>query len=408
MWDKKYDKATWNGIQFNILKTDDEQGKHVDAKEIPYSDSHYHDVLGDKIPTYTIEAVFVGADSLNEANAFRSELRQNPEGTLEHPYLGELYLVYQNSTQSISTKKGLVKLALKFITQGKPVELPKSFSKSLTNYSDQVISQANIQFENQMNAASVDQITTTQNEFDSYLNDMDYLANQLQLDGSGLELKTKINAAKRSISSISTNPGEFVSQIDGIMTSLVSVVQSSYTATTNTSTSNNSILSFEKVVDKRFKDNEQSQATPLIKLHSTTVRLKLNRALAAVSDSTDITGRSSAGDLTKTLNGINLDTAYQSIETVKASVEQRYQESTSTADYETMPLVEAIANLNNHVQNQLIKLNDFRETLQKIDVYSPTPSMCLAFTHDSTLSEFEALNAIAHPLFIHGEIKVKK
>ncbi|WP_373020720.1 DNA circularization N-terminal domain-containing protein [Thiomicrorhabdus sp.] len=403
MWDKKYDQATWNGIPFSILKTDDTQGKHVDAKEIPYSDSHYHDVLGDKIPTYTIEAVFVGADSLNEANAFRSELRQNPEGTLEHPYLGELDLVYEDSTQSINTKKGLVKLTLKFITQGKPVELPKTFSKSLTNYSDPVINQANIQFENQINAASVDQITITQNEFDTYLNDIDYLANQLKLDGSGLDVKTKINAAKRSISSIATNPGEFAGQIDGVMNSLVSGVQTSYA-----DTASNSILSLEQVVDKRFKDNEENQTTPLIKLHSTTARLKLNRALAAVSDSTDLNGRSSVGDLTNKLNGINLETAYQSIKAVKSSIEQRYQESTSTADYETMPLVEAIANLNNHVQTQLIKLNEYLETLQTISIYSPTPSICLAFANDSTLSEFEGLNAITHPLFVHGEIKVKK
>lgn len=401
MWDRQFDQATWNGTPFNILKTDDEQGKRVDAKELPRSDHHYHEVLGDKIPSYTVEAVFVGADSLSQANAFRSELRKNPEGTLEHPYLGELELVYQTSSQSITTRKGLVKLVIKFIAQGEPVELPKSFSKSLSNYTAPVVDQGNIQFEKQVKAASVDETATIQSEFDGFLDDLAYIANQLKLQDSGVDLQKKIHSAKRSISTITNNPGAFSQQVSGVMSTLVIGAQPSLSRT-ETSGAPSNVSSIEKVIEKRLSDNENQRSTPIIKLHSTTARLNLNRELAAVSDSTD------TDDLTQKLGGANLDYAYQSITNVKLAIEDRYRESTASADYDSLPLVDAIQALKNQVQSQLIKLDEYQQSLKTISVYSKTPSLCLAFSNDCALTEFEGLNAITHPLFMHGDIKVKK
>lgn len=392
MWDKQYDQASWNGIAFNILKTNDEQGKRIQAKELANSEDHFVEVLGDSIQKYTIEAIFVGADSLKESNAFRSALRKTPEGTLEHPYLGELDLFYQTSSQSISTKKGLVTLSLTFISKGKPIELPKTFSKSLDNYTDPVIEQANVQFENQVKAANVDELNTIKSEFGSFLSDMDHIANQQPNTELLNKLSLQANEAMRAINSISADPKGFAEQVSSLMNNTAdSIGQSSQSSSGSMATT----------IDKRLANNEQ-KGTALIRLHSTTSRLKLNQELAAVTDSTDLS------DLTTRLNGKNLDKAQLSISNVQKSLNDRYMESSASADYDTWELVNALSDLKQQVQNQSSKISGYQSQLKDDVVYSPTPALSLAYENNVSLNDFTSINNVQHPLFVQGDIKVKR
>ncbi|MBD3611122.1 MAG: DNA circularization N-terminal domain-containing protein [Hydrogenovibrio crunogenus] len=390
MWARQYEQARWNGIAFNVLKTSNEEGKRIQAKEMANSDDHYIDVLGDKIPKYSLEAVFVGENSLQEANAFRTALRKTPTGTLEHPYLGVLDLVYETSSQSISTKIGLVTLSISFVSKGKPIELPQNFAKSLDNYTDPVIEQANVQFESQVKASNVDQLNTIKEEFGGFLSDMDAIANQLPNTDLQNKLSQQANAAMRSVNTISANPKGFAEQVGSLMNNAADSISQSGNATSMATT-----------IDKRLADNEQ-KGTALIRLHSTTTRLKLNKSLSAVTDSANLS------DLTSRLDGKNLTDAQNSINTLQQSLNDRYMESSASAEYDTWELVNALSDLKQQVQNQAGKLTTYQAQIKNESVYSPTPALYLAYANDSSLDEFNGLNSVRHPLFVQGQIKVKR
>ncbi len=397
MWPKKYDQASWNGIAFNILKTDDEEGKRLDAKALPYSDDHFIEVMGATIPTYTIEAVFVGADSLSDASSFRSELRQNPVGVLEHPYLGELKLVYKTSSQSFTTKKGLVSLALSFIRQGKPIDLPKTTAKSLNRFTDPVIASGTDQFEKQIQASNVAEVEIVKSEYQVLLDDIGYLATQSKTQDN--VLLGQISGAKTALSSLANNPRGFADQVSGMMDGFVTNVQSNSAADPVARLQANSL---EKTTKAKLVANEASATTNLLKLQTTTAQLKLNRELAAVTNS------ESSSDMALNPDSQNLDHSYDSINQVKTALDQRITENTSAADYETLPLVDNLSSLKSEVVTQQTKVGKYQAELITADTYSPKPSMLLAYENECDLTEFEWLNNSPHPLFVSGSYQVKK
>lgn len=397
MWPKKYDQASWNGIPFNILKSDNEEGKRLDAKALPYSDDHFVGVMGDDIPTHTFEAVFVGADSLSDANSFRSELRKNPIGVLEHKYLGELKLVYKTSSQSFTTKKGVVTLVLSFINQGKSIGFQKTTSKSLDSFTDPVIASGTDQFEKQIQASNVAQVETVKSEYQVLLDDIGRLANQSKTQDN--VLLGQISGAKTALSSLANNPRGFADQVSGMMDGFVKNVQSNSATDPAGQVQANSL---EKTTKAKLVANEASATTNLLKLQTTTAQLKLNRELAAVTNS------ETSSDLALNPNSQSLDNSYSSINQVKTALDQRITENTSAASYETLPLVDNLSSLKSEVVKQQAKVVQYQSELITADSYSPKPAMCLAYENECDLAEFEWLNNSPHPLFVSGSYQVKK
>ena len=70
MWDKQYDKASFAGLGFDVLTTEQGNGHRVSVQELPYSDQAAVEVMGAKNNSWGLDAVFVGEHGLNNAQAF--------------------------------------------------------------------------------------------------------------------------------------------------------------------------------------------------------------------------------------------------------------------------------------------------------------------------------------------------
>lgn len=389
MWDRLYRDATWNGVPFNILKTDGDEGKRIDAQSLPYVDAPTINVMGDSIPSIKIDAVFVGNDSLVKANEFISELRNEPVGVLEHPYLGELRLVYQKSSFSFSTEKGKVSLRIEFLRQGKPVPLPKVSSKSLSSYTEPVLFFGAQEFEEQIKRANVSEVSLVQDDYDAMISDVDYLASQIQTSDLD-DLYNQINDAKNLVSSIAADPLLFVNNVSDMLQTFTNAMEKIQPESTQAT-------SLHITAEKTLKNRERSAFTSMLKLQTTTTQLHLNRELALVANSED-----------SSLITVNIDHAYRSINQIKNTLNDRIEESTATADHKKLPLSNALIVLKDEVSKQLIKVNNYKNNTVTTQTFSPTPSMVLSYDHELPLSEFEKINTTGHPLFISGDVVVKK
>ncbi|MCE7598634.1 DNA circularization N-terminal domain-containing protein, partial [Vibrio fluvialis] len=74
MWERLYEHGRWNGHQLNILATAIDGGQRLHVSEIPYAELPNIRVMGSKSRTIKLDVVFVGADSLADANAFIANL----------------------------------------------------------------------------------------------------------------------------------------------------------------------------------------------------------------------------------------------------------------------------------------------------------------------------------------------
>ncbi len=115
MWERKYEQGRWNGLTLNILSTSIDGGKRLHISELPYVDLPSIKVMGSAASKLNLEVVLVGRNSLVDANNLLANLNKTPKGELEHPWLGELSLVFESHSQKIDTKLGLVTLSLSFV-----------------------------------------------------------------------------------------------------------------------------------------------------------------------------------------------------------------------------------------------------------------------------------------------------
>lgn len=213
MWERKVKTAKWNGVAFNIQQTTLDNGKRLQVVELPYADDPYINVMGAKAKGINLEAVFVGVNSLADANAFVAKLESDPIGALEHPYLGEMSLVYQSVSQSFSTKKGLVTLALKFLKQGKAVALTRVRidEKPLSELSNDLMAASKQQFMRDMAAASPDEISTLQDDFNNLLSTLKSIASRSTQDSLRLtplhhEIQAAVNILAIIVAKLFTAP----------------------------------------------------------------------------------------------------------------------------------------------------------------------------------------------------------
>jgi prophage DNA circulation protein len=213
MWERKVKTAKWNGVAFNIQQTTLDNGKRLQVVELLYVDDPYINVMGAKAKGINLEAVFVGVNSLADANAFVAKLESDPIGALEQPYLGEMSLVYQSVSQSFSTKKGLVTLALKFLKQGKAVALTRVRidEKPLSELSNDLMAASKQQFMRDMAAASPDEISTLQDDFNNLLSTLKSIASRSTQDSLRLtplhhEIQAAVNILAIIVAKLFTAP----------------------------------------------------------------------------------------------------------------------------------------------------------------------------------------------------------
>lgn len=207
MWERRYAHGRWNGHKLNIFSTAIDGGKRLHIADMPYANLPSIKVMGSKARSIALEVVFVGSNSLANANAFIENIENSPRGELEHPWLGELSLVFETFTQTISTMKGVVSLSLTFTRSGVSPTITKSISISAKEQSAIVESYSIAAFNKDVVAMSIADINQTQASFNTGLEALVDITNRLNLTGDALQnINHAINDAFSTISGLSNQP----------------------------------------------------------------------------------------------------------------------------------------------------------------------------------------------------------
>lgn len=393
MWERQHEHARWNGLKLNILSTSFDGGKRLQVSEIPYADLPHIKVMGTKARAFTFEVVFVGASSLADANALIDNLEANPQGELEHPWLGELPLVFEDHSLSFSTKKGLVTLSLKFVRSGTSPSITAPTTVRTKAQADIVESLSKKSFVEEVKGLDVSQINEVQGNATSALNVLVDITNRLNLaDDSLQDINLAINEAFSAVSSLSTNPAEFADLFSSAVDTVSEGVQS------------------EPASESEAVDNSRSaQALMLgeVKTDSPTKHHNVQMVTGAVKMSKDVTDLEANDSFEITLTQKQPEIIQSDLSTLIVSVDDRIKETTQVSTQESIELYDALTSLKSNVQTQHDKVAE--GTKAHRTVQSPHFKSALTIAHDEYTNEnvITKMNALQHPLFIRGDIAVR-
>lgn len=393
MWERQYEHARWNGHKLNILSTSFDGGKRLQVSEIPYADLPHIKVMGTKARTFTIEAVFVGASSLADANALIENLEANPKGELEHPWLGELPLVFEEHSLSISTKKGLVTLSLKFVRSGTSPSITAPTTVRTKAQASIVEELSRKSFVEEVKELDVSQINQVQSDANSALNVLVDITNRLNLaDDSLQDINHAINEAFSAVSRISTNPAEFADLFSNAVDTVSEGVQSepdSESEAVDNSRNAQALMLGEVKADSPAKHHNVQMVTGAVKMSKDIANLETN-------DSFDITVTQKQPEIIKS-----------DLSTLIASVDDRIKDTTQVSTPESVQLYDALTTLKSNVQTQQDKV--IEGTKAHRTVQSPRFKSALTIAHNEYTREniITKMNALQHPLFIRGDIAVR-
>lgn len=393
MWDKQYDSARWNGNNFHILKTDREFGKRVQVSEIPYADEPHTEVLGSKSRTIKLEAVFVGQNSLAESNAFIDALELNPVGQLEHPYLGELDLIYQSASPSFSTKKGLVTVALEFVRLGIVVALPETEVLAIDALVAPVYEASAKQFAKDIEAATPEEVVEVKTRSEHLLSKIRSIVDQISSSASDLSsLHREISASINAIQSISINPFGFALSAIGLSRNVLAIVKQINSTIPATHPANSRTFSMT-AYRKMLREQAQTQ----IKLWISLGMVELSPALESVS----------AADNIRLLDGeMNIESAGRELRLLASTIEDRETEATSSATYESLELVDSIGSVKSAIIKQSQKIDDIESQVIDVNIAKPVSLLSLSKRYRCQIKHLENLNTIQNPAFVTGRLKV--
>ena len=393
MWERQYEHARWNGHKLNILAFAFDGGKRLQISEIPYADVPHIKVMGSKARTFTVEVVFVGASSLADANALIKNLDETPRGELEHPWLGELSLVYEDVSQSISTKKGLVTLSLKFVSSGSSPSISAPTIVRTKTQASAVENLSKESFTKEVQTLDVSEINQVQSDAISALNVLVDITNRLNIADDNLQdINHAINEAFSAVSSISTNPTEFADLLSTAMDAVADGVQS------EPSSGNDAV------------DNSRSAQALLIgevKANAPTQHHNVQMVTGAVKVSKDITYLEKNDSFDITLVTKQPATIKGDLSTLIISIDERIKCTTRTSTIENIDLFDALTSLKSNVKTQHDKV--VRGSIAHRTVQSPRFKSALSIAHDEFTQEkiITKMNALQHPLFIRGDIAVR-
>tara|TARA_R110001583_G_scaffold15059_2_gene62448 strand:+ start:13677 stop:14864 length:1188 start_codon:yes stop_codon:yes gene_type:complete len=392
MWERKAQAGKWNGNVLNILSTTLDGGKRLHVSELPYTDLPHIKVMGSKARTISIEVVFVGANSLVESNATILELETNPEGTLEHPYLGEVDVVYETYSQSFNTTKGLVTLSLKFYKQGESIELISLDQDTPAKLIDTVMEESNAVFIDAVSKASADEVDAMKLDFGSVLSALRNVANRSAQSSVELGLlHRQIEDGFTAIESIKNSPGALSDHLHAIMNNLKKTLFGKETTSISQKPAAIATQSLSSTInpDATFS-HCNLQVTVALILFSVEMD-----ALSIVEevDASVVVEQS----LTEMIGNISF---------IQNQLDDRINEVTKAATFESLALCEAVESLRTNVNQQVAKLIEFKESLYQYDVPRTMPLVCLAQRLETNTSALNSVNKIKHPLFVSGELQV--
>lgn len=393
MWERQYERGRWNGHQLNILATAIDGGQRLHVSEIPYAELPNIRVMGSKSRTIKLDVVFVGADSLADANAFITNLESSPAGELEHPWLGELTLVFETFSQSISTKRGVVTLSLSFVRAGTQPTINTSATVRVKQQASAVESVSEQSFARDVKSLSVADINQTQNDFTQSLNVLVDITHRLNLADDKLQsINSAINEAFGAISSISSAPDKFATLLSTAVDRVAEGVQS------------------EPDSDSEAVDNARTAQQLMlgqVKEDAVTPHHNIQMVTGAVKVSKDVTRLEKQDQFDITAVNKQPAIIQSDLAALLDGIDARVRETTSVSTVESLDIFDALVALKGGIQTQHDKV--IKGTAAHRVIEQPRSKPALSIAHDQYTAEpiVTAMNALQHPLFLRGDITVR-
>lgn len=402
MWERQYESGRWNGHKLNILSTSIDGGQRLHVSEIPYAELPHIQTMGSKARTIKLEVVFVGSSSLSDANTFIADLEETPTGELEHPWLGEMPLVYESYSQTISTKRGIVTLSLSFVRAGSQPTIKVPTIVSTKQLAVAVESTSASSFTNDVSNMNVEEINKTQNDFTEALDvltDITHRINsnidQTQNYVGNNPLKDTyhtLNNAYASVSRLAAQPDYFSDAFGSAVNAVANVVQSEpdseSEAVDNSRTAQQQLL-------KQVKDDAVS---PHYNIQMVTAAIKVSKDLVKIEkeDSFDVSSTNK-----------QLDIIQRDLSALLESLDARIDEVTQVSTVESLELYDTLLVLKGNVQTQYDKVVQGTAAHRVIQQPRFKPALEIAHSQYTNEQIITAINSLQHPLFMRGAISVR-
>ena len=395
MWERQYEQGRWNGLELNILSTSLDGGKRLHVSEIPYADLPSIKVMGSSAEKIDLEVVFVGKNSLVDANELLANLSNTPKGELEHPWLGEIRLAFENYSQKITTKRGLVSLSLKFIRDGKAPKLTSSLSTKVSaqqqaSIVDEVSTKT---FKQDVKGMDIASVRNLQQNFTHAINQLVGIANQLNVPSQMLSaLNQELNSAFVAISSIVNSPGQFAEQLSKTIDSVANAVRS------EADSENEAVDNSRTAQVKMLAGINMEAPSAHYNVQMITAAIKMSKDIATLEQHNTFSVISTNGLPSIIMSDLQL---------IISDIDARIDEVTDKSMVESIELFHALVTLKEGVEAQYSKVKLGCEPHHFIECARNIPALALAHRNYSESALVTALNPLQHPLFLNGKIGLR-
>ena len=408
MWERIYEKGRWDGLDLHILSTTIDGGQRLHISEIPYADLPMIKTMGCAASNLSLEVVMVGVNSLVDANALLAALVRTPKGELEHPWLGELPLIFESHSLKIDTKRGLVTLSLSFVLDGKSPTLSAVVIESGFNTEAQaevVIAVSTSAFVDEVSSASVSQMNTIRASFTSLVTRLQRVASRLAVPGQILStLNTELNSALVSVSSIANSPAQFAEQLSKTVKHVAKIVSTESQYANAPASSGSTLLASEAVDNARMA---QAAMLDLIHLNGPSHHFNVQLVIAAVLMSKDIATLEQRDAFALAQSTTQPVFILNDLLRIVSEIDARIDDVTRVSTIESVALFNALITLKDGINVQITKVRKGSEPAQYQALARPIPALTLAHEHRTTLPMLTSLNQSLHPLFLCGTVAIK-
>ncbi|WP_394136386.1 DNA circularization N-terminal domain-containing protein [Aliivibrio fischeri] len=395
MWEREYEKGRWNGLELNILTTSIDGGQRLHVSEIPYADLPSIKVMGSAANSIDLEVLLVGKASLVEANNLLASLNASPKGELEHPWLGELPLVFETFSQKISTKRGVVELSLKFLRDGKVPQLSSSTSITVSSkeQASEVEASSTKTFVQDVEEMDAAQVSSLQEHFTYAINQLVGISTKLNVPSQTLSaLNQELNSALVAISSIANAPEQFAEQLSKTVDSVADAVRS------EPDSENEAVDNSRAAQSNMLAAIDPNAPSAHYNVQMVTAAVKMSKTVATLEQENEFDIVNAKGQPSIMMSDLKQLTV---------AISQRINEVTMNSTLESLELFYALTGLKEGIETQYNKVKTGSETQRFIERGRYIPALFLAHQTYTDTALISALNPLKHPLFMNGTLSMR-
>ncbi|TDM54663.1 DNA circularization N-terminal domain-containing protein [Aliivibrio fischeri] len=395
MWEREYEKGRWNGLELNILTTSIDGGQRLHVSEIPYVDLPSIKVMGSAADSIDLEVLLVGKASLVEANNLLASLNASPKGELEHPWLGELPLVFETFSQKISTKRGVVELSLKFLRDGKAPQLSSSTSITVSSkeQASEVEASSTKTFVQDVEEMDAAQVSSLQGRFTYAINQLVGISTKLNVPSQTLSaLNQELNSALVAISSIANAPEQFAEQLSKTVDSVADAVRS------EPDSENEAIDNSRAAQSSMLAAIDPNAPSAHYNVQMVTAAVKMSKTVATLEQEKEFDIVNAKGQPSIMMSDLKQLTV---------AISQRINEVTMNSTLESLELFYALTGLKEGIETQYNKVKMGSEPQRFIERGRYIPALFLAHQTYTDTALISALNPQKHPLFMNGKLSMR-